>query len=156
MTNHAGKPRLDEREAEVYRLRVVNRLTQTQIAERLGITQQRVSQIEAEARAKLPPLDLEEMRRESLELHYETQRRALALADMIGAPVTAGKDGELVLDPTSGEYVRDYSLRLAALDTARKADIEIRKLHGLDAATKIEQSGSVRYELVGVDPTALT
>lgn len=150
MTNHAGMPQLDEREAEVYRLRVVNRLTQQQVADRLKISQQRVSQIEADARAKLPPLDLDAMRRESLELHYETQRKALALADMIGVPVTAGKDGDLVVDPTSGEFVRDYSLRLAALDTARKADIEIRKLHGLDAATKIEQSGSVRYELVGV------
>lgn len=147
---------LTEREAEIYRLTVVNQLTQSKIAERFGISQSAVSQILSNARAKLPPVDLDAIRRQSLELHLDTMRAALELAEMPGAPVTAGKDGDLVLDPSSGEYVRDYSLRLAARETARKADAEIRKLYGLDAATKTEVSGSVRYEVAGVDISKLS
>jgi predicted DNA-binding protein (UPF0251 family) len=157
VTDHAGAPQgLDEREAEVYRLTVVNRLTQSEIAMRLNISQPRVSQILADARGKLAPPDLDAIRQESLTLHRETQRLALELAEKTGAPVTAGKDGDLVVDPGTGEYVRDYSLRLAALETARKADLEIRKLMGADAATKTEVSGSVRYEVAGVDLSALS
>jgi transcriptional regulator with XRE-family HTH domain len=147
---------LTEREAEVYRLTVVNQLTQSKIAARLGTTQQAVSEILASARAKLPPVDLDGIRRQSLELHLDTLRAALELAEMPGAPVTAGKDGDLVLDPATGEYVRDYTLRLAAREAARKADAEIRKLYGLDAATKTEVSGSVKYEVAGVDISKLS
>src|SRR6266704_91489 len=116
---------LSEVEAEIYRLTVVNRLSQTAIAE-------------------------------SLEMHLAIQRRALDLAEMDGAPVTAGKDGDLVVDPKTGQHVRDYSLRLQAFEAARKSDVEIRKLYGLDAASKTEVSGSVRYEVASVDLDALS
>jgi predicted DNA-binding protein (UPF0251 family) len=157
LQDSSGVPQgLSEEQAEVYRLTVVNRLTQREIASRLDLSQQRVSQILADARAKLPPVDLEAIRRESLELHWRTQRAALELAEMRGAPVTAGKDGDVVLDPEDATVVRDYSLRLAALEQARKADVEIRKLHGLDAATKVDVTGAVRYEVAGVDITKLS
>lgn len=147
---------LTEREHEIYQLTVVNRLTQRRIAERMGISQERVSQILTQVRAKLPPVDLQAVRQESLALHRRTQELAMELAEMIGAPVTAGKDGTVVYDPESGEAVRDYSLRLAALETARKADVEMRKLHGVDAAQKTEISGSVNYTVSGVDVTKLS
>jgi predicted DNA-binding protein (UPF0251 family) len=157
LQDSSGVPQgLSEEQAEVYRLTVVNRLTQREIASRLDLSQQRVSQILADARAKLPPVDLEAIRRESLELHWRTQRAALELAEMRGAPVTAGKDGDVVLDPEDATVVRDYSLRLAALEQARKADVEIRKLHGLDAATKVDVTGAVRYEVAGVDISKLS
>jgi transcriptional regulator with XRE-family HTH domain len=156
LQDSSGVPQgLSEEQAEVYRLTVVNRLTQREIASRLDLSQQRVSQILADARAKLPPVDLEAIRRESLELHWRTQRAALELAEMRGAPVTAGKDGDIVRDD-DGSMVRDYSLRLAALEQARKADVEIRKLHGLDAAQKVDVTGAVRYEVAGVDITKLS
>jgi transcriptional regulator with XRE-family HTH domain len=155
VTDHEDSPHLDEDEQEIYRLSVVNRLTQRRIAERLGISQQRVSQVLAKAREKLPPIDLDDMRRHSLELHMDIQRRALELAELAGAPMTAGKDGAIVYD-TDGNVVRDYAGRVAALRLAKEADIEIRKLHGLDAASKIVHSGSVRYEVAGVDIQELT
>jgi predicted DNA-binding protein (UPF0251 family) len=156
LQDSSGVPQgLSEEQAEVYRLTVVNRLTQREIASRMDLSQQRVSQILADARAKLPPVDLEAIRRESLELHLKTQRFALELAEMRGAPVTAGKDGDIVRDD-DGSMVRDYSLRLAALEQARKADVEIRKLHGLDAAQKVDVTGAVRYEVAGVDISKLS
>jgi transcriptional regulator with XRE-family HTH domain len=156
LQDSSGVPQgLSEEQAEVYRLTVVNRLTQREIASRMDLSQQRVSQILADARAKLPPVDLEAIRRESLELHLKTQRAALELAEMRGAPVTAGKDGDIVRDD-DGSMVRDYSLRLAALEQARKADVEIRKLHGLDAAQKVDVTGAVRYEVAGVDISKLS
>lgn len=146
---------LSEREEEIYQLRVVNRWVVSRIAEKFGISPQRVSQIIKKVRQNQPPLDFEGLRQESLELHRRSQQMALALAEREGAPVFVGKDGSMAFDE-NGQPVRDYSLRLQALETARKADLEIRKLHGLDAATKIEQSGTVRYEIAGVEPDALS
>jgi hypothetical protein len=144
----------EERNAAIYRLRVVNRLTFSEIGERYGISYQRAWQIVQDYAAALPPIDAEAMRRRSLELHEAAQRMAMELAEREGAPVYVGKDGALAYDD-AGQLVRDYSLRLSALETMRKADVEIRKLHGLDAATKQEISGSVRYEVAGVDLDAL-
>src|SRR3954471_6855716 len=107
----------EERNAAIYRLRVVNRLTFSEIAERYGISYQRAWQIVAAYAASLPPIDAEAMRRRSLELHEATQRMALELAGREGAPVFVGKDGEMAYD-TDGKPVRDYALRLQALETA--------------------------------------
>ena len=145
----------EDRDVKIYRLRVVNRLPLTEIAERFHISPQRVSQIVAAVTAALPPIDLEKARREALELYEEIERQALALAERDGAPVFVGKDGDMAYD-VDGKPVRDYALRIQALETARKASLERRKLLGLDAATKTEVTGSVRYEVAGVDIEALT
>lgn len=157
MVDHEGAPQgLSEREAEVYRLTVVNRLTQREIAERIGVHQTTVGKILADARAKLPPVDLAAIRAEALALHEDVIRKAYALAELRGAPVTAGKDGDVVRDPEDNSVVRDYGGRMAALALALKADEQRRKLLGADAATKTEVTGSVRYEVVGVDTEDLT
>lgn len=109
-----------------------------------------------EVREQIPTPVLDEMRQETLELYAEMNRRALEMVDLIPAPLVAGKDGDLVVDPDTGEYVRDYSGRIKALDFALKVSAERRKLMGLDAAQKVETTGSVRFELVGVDPEDLT
>ena len=157
MTDHWGIPQgLTEREHEIYRLTVVNQLTQDVIADKLGISQQRVSQLLAAARAKLPPVDLEAVRQNALALHEDVIRRAYLLAEMKGAPVTSGKDGSVVYDPEDNSVVRDFAGRLAALNLALKADEQRRKLLGADAASKTEVTGSVRYEVVGIDTEDLT
>lgn len=53
-----------------------------------------------------------------------------------------GEDGEPLLDDAP---------KLQAIDRLVKIRESYRKLHGLDAATKTEVSGGVRYEIVGVD-----
>lgn len=157
MPGNADLPQgLTEREAEVYELTVVNRLSQLKIAERLGISQPRVSQILSEARAKLPAPDLAAIRAAALAMHERVQREALALAEMEGAPVTAGKDGTVVYDPITGLVVRDYAGRVNALRLALAADQEIRKLMGADAASKVESTATVKYILEGIDPSDLT
>lgn len=155
---NGGKPRglaLEGRNGEIWRAVTIYRKTREAVAEEHGISRQRVDQIIADVRENLPPEDVSEMRRESLELYAEMTRRALEIVDLIPAPLVAGKDGDLVEDPDTGEYVRDYSGRIKAMEAAVKFDQERRKLMGLDAAQKIEQTGSVRFELVGVDPAEL-
>ena len=151
---------LSERDKQIYRWRVINRLTYREINKRLNdeISEQRIGQIFNGIREKIAaqPTDIDALRQESLDLYHDIQRRMQALADLNGAPVTAGKDGDVVLDPEDGSVVRDFSARMQALRLAADADKEIRKLHGLDAATKIEHSGSVRYEVAGVDLDALS
>lgn len=149
-------PRLEGRNGEVYRRWAVYRETQEVLAERFGISQPRVSEIIAAVKATLPADDLAEMRATSLELYAELGRRAMEIADLAAAPVAVGKDGNVLFDPESGDVVRDYAARMKALELAAKMDGERRKLMGLDSATKVETSGTVRYELVGVDPEDLT
>lgn len=148
--------KLEGREGKVYYLYAVKRWTQTQIADELGVSQQRVSQILAACREKIVPPDLTAMRDKSIALHEDVIRRAFEMAEMSGAPIAVGKDGTILKDPEDGTVVRDYALRNTALMLALKAEAELRKLMGMDAATKVETTGSVKFEIVGVDPEALT
>jgi hypothetical protein len=145
----------DERDARIYHLKTVQCWSELKIAMQEGISQQRVSQIVAEQRAAMPPVDLEAIREAALRLHEDVIARAYELAGMKGAPVFVGKDGDVAYDPEDGAVVRDFGTRMAALKLALHADGERRKLMGLDAATKTEVSGTVRYEIAGVDVEAM-
>jgi hypothetical protein len=145
-------PRLDGRNGEVWEHYAVKRWTQERIAEKFEITPQRVSQIIALVRDSINVADKGAYIKESVELYRSTIAKLHELAEMDGAPVTAGKDGDLVLDPATGEHVRDYALRLSALKLANDTDAQLRKLLGLDAASKVESTATVRHEIVGVDP----
>lgn len=146
---------LEGREGEVYYLHAVKRWPQRQIAGHLGISQQRVSQILAKCREQIEAPNLAEIRDKSIRLHEDIIRRAFEMAEMSGAPIAVGKDGNILKDPEGGAVVRDYALRNTALMLALKAESELRKLLGADAATKVEATGSLRVEIVGVDPEAL-
>jgi transcriptional regulator with XRE-family HTH domain len=136
-------------------LSVVNQLTQAAIGQRLGISGPRVSQILAGARAKMPPIDLGAIRQEALTMHMDVIRRAYEIAEMMAAPVTAGRFDDVLYDPETDEIVRDYSGRINALKLALAADKARRDLTGADEPSKQEMSGSVRYEVVSVDVTDL-
>lgn len=148
--------RLEGRNGEVWRKHVIYGWTQERVAEHFGIGQQRVSEIIAMVRASIPEDSKADLVRASMDLINEVKARALEIADMIPAPVVAGKDGDPVMDPETGTWVRDYSGRLRALETALKADDTLAKRLGLDAASKIESTATVRYEVCGVDTENLT
>lgn len=151
-----ARARLDGRNGEVYHRYTVRMQSQEKIAEELDLSQQRVSQIIREVQDALDPVDKGKLISASLELISYVKNSAIELAEMAGAPVAVGKDGETQIDPETGEVVRDYSLRLNALKAALAADDVMAKRLGLDAATKTEVSGQVRYEIVGVDLTDLS
>jgi DNA-binding CsgD family transcriptional regulator len=143
--------RLEGRNGEVWRLSVIRGKTNAWIAEHFGISEARVSQIVSDVRASVPVVDKQAMLEESLELIRYVKDQAIAIAELAGAPVAVGKDGTVLIDPATGIEVRDYSGRIRALETALKADDVMAKRFGLDAATKVESSATVRYELIGVD-----
>jgi transposase-like protein len=134
---------------------------QSSIAEEHGITQQTVSEIITRHRATQGPVDKAEEISRASELLDVMIEEAMALVALEGAPVTAGKDGLVVVDPERkgphGEpvYVRDYSGRLAAIDRVRSLLERKAKLLGLDSATKTEVSGEVTYVIPGLDPSTL-
>jgi len=63
-----------------------------------------------------------------------------------------------MLDPETREErpLTDNGPKLQAIQTALRIRESYRRLHGLDAEQKVNVSGSVRYEVVGVDPADLT
>lgn len=150
-----GGAELEGRAGRVWKLYAVKRWTQERIAKELGVSQQMVSRILADVRAALPAVDKAAMIQKSIELHEHIIAEMHALAEMEGAPVTSGKDGDVVRDPDSDAIVRDYGGRLAALRLAMNAEEQLRKLTGIDAASKVESTAHVRYELIGVDPDDL-
>lgn len=88
----------------------------------------------------IPQEALDEVRRKHLEELAMMTRGMWTLFDKKGAPVTAGKDGDVVYDPETDEIVRDYALRLAATDKILKIQERASKLLGLDQATKVDVS----------------
>ncbi len=143
-----GQP---ERNAEIYRLAVVECWTHARIAEHHGISRERVTQILAAVRKQLPPPDLEEIRQQALAVMEDVQRRAYELATQEGAPVAVGKDGTILHDPETGAVVRDYGARIAALRLVLDTDEKRRRLMGADAAKKVESTAQIRYVLEGVN-----
>lgn len=146
---------LNERETRIWQRYRIEGVSQRVIAEEEGISQPRVSQILMKARGLMPRQDLTEVRNRVLAVHQEVIERALSLAEMQGAPVTAGKDGDVVYDPEGGGVVRDYAGNIAAYRLALDAMKQLRAVEGMDAATKTETSATVRYVVEGVDTEAL-
>lgn len=143
-------------DAEVYRLRVVDRLTFAEIGGRYGITAQSVHQRYKRVAESIPPIDIAAIRAEALAGLTEIMRESMAVARLNGAPVFVGKDGVVGREPAAegeiqGEVVRDYAGRLNALRLAGWAIAEVRKLAGADAATKVESTSTVKYSIEGVD-----
>jgi hypothetical protein len=154
----ATSPSLEGRGGEVYRKWAIYRWTQEKIAAEYGISHQRVSQILAAVRTQLPKTDRSELIEQSRAFLEDVQSRFLEIAELTPAPLVAGKDGLPVVDPETGEYVRDYSARMKALAEARVTDEQIAKRFGLSepAKTSVDLQATVRYEIAGVDEGDLT
>jgi transcriptional regulator with XRE-family HTH domain len=152
----ATQRRLEGRNGAIARGYFVAGKTQSELAEEFGLDRTRVSQIIAEARAEIPEVDKVEYLQKSLETLQYVQQVAAELIEHEGAPVTAGKDGDVVYDPESGVVVRDYSGRVLAAQLLLKASEAQAKRLGLDAATKIESTATVRYEIAGLNDDDLS
>lgn len=83
-----------------------------------------------------------------------------AAVDVMEAEHVVVSHGKVVtmVDPDTQEErpLRDNGPKLQALREARSTLESFRKLMGLDQPTQVSVSGSVRYEVVGVDPEDLT
>jgi hypothetical protein len=114
-------------------------MTQAAIAEKYDLGQQRVSQILADQRARHDATTREDHRAAIAERVAEHHRMLRELAEMEGAPVTAGKDGQVVYDigPNGKQVVvRDYSGRINAIRAMLAVDERLAKLIGTDAPTR--------------------
>lgn len=130
--------RLEGRNGQIW-VEYCNGRTQEFLAEKYSLSQARISQIISEVRDSLG----EEIRNETIATEAELLRRLRAevLADVYGAnpaPVTAGKDGEIVKDPETGEVVRDHAGRLAGLNAANTLTMRLHRLLGIDAPAKLD------------------
>lgn len=113
--------------------------TQESIAERFGISQQRVSQIIADCRASVPAVTREEYVQEAAELLRRLRRGAMELVD--ADPIPAYSNGRpITLD--DGSIAQDHSGRLAGMQMVLRVEERAAKLLGLDAATRMEHTVS--------------
>lgn len=147
-----SKARLAERRAQAWELYVGGK-TQYQIADLLSLDQSTVSDdLRIHADSMTP-----QSRETAVKRHEETIAWAVdqlrELAAMDGAPVTAGKDGNVVrdperIDPRTGKnvVVRDYTGRFTAIRELRGYLDREAKLLGLNAADKVEVSGNVTVD----------
>lgn len=129
--------RLDGRNGRIWR-EYVRGATQEELGQRYGLSQQRIGQIIRAVRDSIPKETRDQIVQEELDLWRRLRAEVLELWDARGAPVTAGKDGDLVKDPETGEYVRDHSGRLAGVKMALAISESLRRMTGTDAAQRVD------------------
>lgn len=148
-------PRFPLRDEEIY-LRRMRGESLKRLSEEYSLSDSSISQIVTRVSRSLPERDRSELLARSVEHLDQMRSEVLSVVKTLGIPVTAGQHGDVVLDPDTGEAVRDHSVRLRALDQLLKIDTAFAKRLGLDAPIQAEVKASVQYEIVGVDPEALT
>lgn len=79
----------------------------------------------------------------------------VAALDVLERDHITVSQGRVVKDD-NGVPLLDDGPKLAALRELRQIRESFRKLHGLDQPAKVEMSGGVKYEVVGIDPDDLT
>lgn len=134
-----GTARLEGRNGRIWQLTIAG-WTQERIAEELDIDQSTVSRSIAAVRSSIPEVDKAQAFQRELDFLDTLRSMSVEIADMPAAPVTAGKDGNVVLDPETGAVVRDYGGKLAAMDRAVKMHERYAKLLGLEAPSKVDVS----------------
>lgn len=129
--------RYSERDLEMWRLYVRGR-TQDQIAKDYGTYQVNVSRALKRVKDSIGTEQREDLIFREYAFLDRIRSEILEIWDSGPAPVTAGKDGEIVLDPETGEPVRDHTGRLRAVETAGRFTDRMHDLMGLKAALKVE------------------
>lgn len=126
--------RLEGRDGAIWRGYLLGK-TQLTLAEEFGLSNQRISQIVAAARAECTDPELSTARQEHLEVQRMLQRTAVEIMEMDLPP--AYSNGRPIIDE-DGRIVRDPAGRLAALDRVQKVQDRISRILGLDAPVKAE------------------
>lgn len=138
--------RLEGRDGEIARRYFLLSEPQTVIADALGISQQRVSQVLKEIRDETNSRTRESIQAGIAERLDQYRASMAELAEMEGAPVTAGKDGAVVHDPETELVVRDYSARINATRTMLDIESRLAKLYGADEPTRTKTDVTVHGE----------
>lgn len=143
------------RDGEIFEKRMRGATLQA-LADEYGLSDARICGIVQEVGRGLPALDRDVLSALSVGWLMEMRAKVLELSEIDGVPVTAGTRGEILEDPVTGEVVRDYSLRIKAIETGLRIDAQFAKRLGLDAPSESVVKATVQYEVVGLDPEALT
>lgn len=131
------RKRLEGRNGDIYK-KYCRGHTQESLAEEYGISIARVSQIVTQVTETVPNTERVDLIKQEIDFFRDMRVRLLEVFEMTAAPVTAGKDGDLVRDPATGEYVRDHTGRLNAARMALSYSERMHKLLGLEAAMKVD------------------
>ncbi|NGO68531.1 hypothetical protein [Streptomyces boncukensis] len=144
-------PDTAERDAQAAQLRAHGR-TYRQIAAELGYADPgnawRAVQRALTAIVREPAEELRAVEAARLDDLYVA---ALEVLERDHPTVSHGK----VIYDDNGDPIPDDGPKIQAIRELRAIRESFRRLEGLDAATKTEISGGVRYELVGIDPEEL-
>jgi len=143
-----------ERNAEIFRLRT-EEWTQPQIAKKFGISQQRVSQICDQAMKNLTLPAIEDMRKAAaakLDLAEQAVWEVLRRKHVVvqgGRPARHSHvDDDGVEQP--GEVIIDDKPILDAVDRLLRIEQRRAVTFGYEAEQKVNLSGGVKYEIVGI------
>lgn len=145
--------RFARRDVEIYERSMRGERT-SDLAREYNLSDSRISGIVTEVGRSMPEVDVAHLRALSAERLEFMHRKVLELAEKEGAP-TFTQRGDMLVDE-SGAPVLDYSLQLKALAELRAINSTFSKRFGLDAPTQAEVKATVLYEIVGVDPEAMT
>lgn len=145
--------RFIKRDIEIYE-RNMRGETGVKLAREYDLSEARISQIIVEVRNNMPEVDVSHLRALSASRLEFMENEVLRLIELPGAP-TFTQRGDQLID-ADGNAVLDYSLRLRALAELRAINATFGKRFGLDAPTQAEVKATVQYEIVGVDPEAMT
>jgi len=130
--------RVTGRNGEIWRA-YVRGTTHEALAKVHNISRQRIGQIIRQVQESIPAETREELVRKEVDLWTTLRQEILEeIYDAAPVPVTAGKDGNYVQDPVTGEYVRDHSGRIAGATMALKISESLRRMLGTDAAQKVD------------------
>jgi hypothetical protein len=145
-----------ERETQALALRA-RKVSYDEIARRLGYADRSGARKAVEraiaARQEEPAAEVRTLELEALEV---MERAVLGVMEREHVTVQHGKVIKVVDDGGKEVPLLDDSPVLAAVDRWLKIQERRARLLGLDAEQKVNVSGGVRYEVVGVEPDALT
>lgn len=141
----------EERRAQVVDLKRAGKNFR-QIGETMGFTKQRAHQLYWEAMHGVEERAVSAHRAELIEIMNEVIDVA---NEIMHTQHLAHSNGRVVLHPDTQQPVADSAPRLDAGRTITSAVARLSKLVGADAATKVEGDMSLKYEIVGIDPTEL-